>query len=139
MSLLDRVLLARKTAAIERHLSRLAEHLPDVPESLQLWTDTSDIVILRLWLALQGAIDLATSACLHFRLGTPANYEGAFEKLGEANYLEPDLARRLSQGVELRNVIAHTYETLDMARVYRAAKEGPADLRAFLAALERSV
>jgi uncharacterized protein YutE (UPF0331/DUF86 family) len=36
-----------------------------------------------------------------------------------------------------RNVVAHAYERLDMARVYRAAREGPADLRAFLAALSR--
>jgi hypothetical protein len=32
-------------------------------------------------------------------------------------------------------VIAHAYETLDMARVFRAAHDGLADLLAFLAAL----
>lgn len=31
-----------------------------------------------------------------------------------------------------RNVIAHAYASLDMARVHRAASTGPADLRAFL-------
>jgi uncharacterized protein YutE (UPF0331/DUF86 family) len=30
-------------------------------------------------------------------------------------------------------VVAHAYEELDMARVHRAAREGPADLRKFLA------
>jgi len=31
--------------------------------------------------------------------------------------------------------VAHTYERLDMERVWRAASAGPADLRAFVAAL----
>jgi len=34
-----------------------------------------------------------------------------------------------------RHVVAHADERLDLARVHRAATEGPADLRAFLAAL----
>jgi uncharacterized protein YutE (UPF0331/DUF86 family) len=34
-----------------------------------------------------------------------------------------------------RNVVAHAYDTLDMRRVYAAATQGPADLRAFLAVL----
>lgn len=40
---------------------------------------------------------------------------------------------------ELANVVAHADETLDMRRVYRAASEGPPDLRACLAALDAAL
>jgi uncharacterized protein YutE (UPF0331/DUF86 family) len=139
MSRLDRILLAEKTAAIERHLERVRQRLPEDAEELLPMTDASDIVILHLWQAVQSVIDLAGSACLHFRLGTPQSYGEAFQRLADAGFLEPKLAGRLTQAVGFRNVVAHAYDKLDMDRVYRAAREGPADLRAFLAALAERI
>ena len=55
------------------------------------------------------------------------------------NILEHQVARRLTQAVGFRNVVAHAYDKLDMDRVYRDAREGPADLRAFLAALKERI
>jgi uncharacterized protein YutE (UPF0331/DUF86 family) len=49
--------------------------------------------------------------------------------------LTDELAGRLVRAAGFRNVVAHAYDQLDMARVHRAAREGPADLRACLAAL----
>jgi uncharacterized protein YutE (UPF0331/DUF86 family) len=139
MSRLDRELLAEKAALIERHLSRVAERLPDDPEDFQPMSDASAVVILHLWRAVQAVIDLATSACLHFNLGAPGNYGEAFRRLAEAGYLERDLATRLVQAAGFRNVLVHAYEELEMDRVYRAAQNGPADLRAFLAVLQKTV
>lgn len=51
----------------------------------------------------------------------------------------PELAARLERAAGFRNVVAHAYERLDMARVHRAAREGPEDLRAFLGVLSRLV
>lgn len=139
MSRLDRALLAEKAATIERHLERVRQHLPEDAEELRPMTDASDIIVLHLWQAVQSVIDLAGSACLHFHLGTPQNYGEAFQRLADAGFLEPELAGRLTQAVSFRNVVAHAYDKLDMDRVYRAAREGPADLRAFLAALEERI
>jgi len=135
MSDLDRELLAEKSTAIERHLARVEERLPEAAADLRSGTDASDAVILHLWQATQGVIDLALAACLRLNLGTPAGYADAFRRLADAGKLPPDLARRLGLAVGFRNVVAHTYEKLDMERVWRAASEGPADLRAFLVAL----
>jgi len=135
MSRLDRRLLAEKSAAVERHLSRVQDKLPHDSEDLQPATDASDAVILHLWQATQIVLDVALAASLRLGLGTPAGYADAFRRLAEAGRLQPELARRLSLAVGFRNVIAHTYEKLDMERVWRAASTGPADLRAFLAAL----
>jgi uncharacterized protein YutE (UPF0331/DUF86 family) len=103
------------------------------------WTDASDAVILHLWQAIQIVIDLAVSACLHLKLGTPSTYANAFRRLADAGHLDPALATRLERAAGFRNVVAHAYERLDMARIHRAAREGPDDLRAFLDVLSRLV
>jgi len=136
---LDRELLAEKAAVIERHLARVAEKLPDDPEDFLPATDASDAVILHLWQATQTTIDLAVSACIHFRLGTPGGYGTAFRRLADGGFLDSALADRLVRAAGFRNVVAHAYDTLDMARVFRTAGEGPADLRAFLHALAERV
>lgn len=132
VSALDRTVLAERTATVERHLARVAERLPTDPSGLKPATDVSDAVILHLWQAVQIVIDLALSACLHFDLGTPTGYADAFRRLAEDGLIAPDLADRLARATGFRNVVAHAYESIDMAVVHRAASEGPADLRAFL-------
>ena len=120
--------------AVERHLRRVAERLPATASELQPLTDASDAVILHLWQATQIVIDLAMAACLSLKLGTPASYADAFRRLQQAKLVEPSLADRLVRA-GFRNVVAHAYDTLDMTRVHAAARQGPADLRAFLALL----
>ena len=135
MSALDRDVLAEKAQAVARHLARVSERLPADAGGLRPATDASDAVILHLWQATQIVIDLAVAACLHLKLGAPAGYAEAFRRLHDAGVVDRELADRLARAAGIRNVIAHAYETLDMARVFRAAHDGPADLLAFLAAL----
>ena len=139
MSDLDRAVLAEKTSVIERHLERVEERLPSNDAELARSPDASDAVILHLWQAVQIAIDLALSFCLRLNLGAPSSYADAFRKLNGAGVIEKDLAERLVRAAGFRNVVAHAYESIDMQRVYRAASEGPIDLRAFLAALRDRV
>jgi uncharacterized protein YutE (UPF0331/DUF86 family) len=115
----------------------VAARLPDVPADFRAASDASDAVILHLWQAVQIVIDLATSACLHLKLGAPATYAEAFRRLAEAGHLDRGLAVRLERAAGFRNIVAHGYEPLDMVRVHRAAQTGPVDLRAFLKALTR--
>lgn len=138
MTALDAQTLAEKVTAVQRHLGRVASRLPEHP-SMFTSGDASDIVILHLWQAVQIVLDLATSACLRLKLGAPADYGDAFRRLADAGHLDAALAQRLRLAAGFRNVVAHAYEQLDMTRVYRAAREGPADLLAFLGALSRVV
>jgi uncharacterized protein YutE (UPF0331/DUF86 family) len=135
VSALDREILAEKVASVERHLARVAARLPADAGALRPATDASDAVVLHLWQALQIVIDLALAACLQLKLGTPATYADAFRRLAAAGHVEADLADRLARAAGFRNVVAHAYESLDMARVHQAATHGPADLRRFLAIL----
>src|SRR4051812_47281214 len=117
--------------AVERHLRRVSDRLPAMPSQLQLMTDVSDAVILHLWQATQIVLDLAMSACLAFNLGTPSSYGDAFRRLQHGTVIDD----RLVRAAGFRNVGAHAYDALEMTRVDRAARDGPADLRAFLAIL----
>lgn len=133
MSALDLHVLAERAAAVERHLARVAARLPSDPADLTPSSDSSDAVVLHLWQAVQIVIDLAVSVCVRLHLGTPASYGDAFDRLARAGHLDRGLADRLMRAAGLRDLVAHAYESIDLARVHAAAQQGPADLRAFLA------
>jgi len=137
MSPLDRAVLAERTMALRRHLARVAEKLPARPEDLIASTDAADAVILHLWQATQIVIDLAVAACAVRQIGTPQGYADAFRRLQHAGLLDPEVADRLVGAAGFRNIVAHADETIDMKRVHRSATNGPADLAAFVAAIER--
>ena len=131
MSPLDREVLAERTAAVERHLRRVAERLPARPDELEPSSDASDAVVLHLWQATQTVIALALAVCLESIWGRRP-YADASRRLAAAGRLPEDLATRLALAAGFRNVVAHAYDKLNMTRVHRAASQGPADLRAFL-------
>jgi uncharacterized protein YutE (UPF0331/DUF86 family) len=132
---IDRELLAERAAAVDRHLRRVAEHLPRHPEDLQPLSTQTDAVILHLWQAVQMVIDLAVSSCVRLGLGSPPTYADAFRMLAGARLIPGELAQRLGRAAGFRNLVVHAYAELDLRRVHTAATSGPADLRAFLAAL----
>lgn len=68
-----------------------------------------------------------------------SGYADAFRRLQAAGITDDGLAGRLVQAAGSRNVVPHAHETVDMARVHRAAASGPADLRAFIDALDRAI
>lgn len=120
---------------VERHLDRVAERLPASADDFRPATDASDAVVLHLWQATQIVIDLAMGACVRLSLGTPRSYADAFRRLESGGIVETTLADRLVRAAGFRNLVAHGYESLDMARVHEAATSGPGDLRRFLACL----
>lgn len=133
MTALDLHVFAERVSAVERHLARVEAKLPATPDELQPATDTSDAIVLHLWQAVQIVIDLAVSLCVRLHLGAPNSYADAFGRLSRAGYIDAGLAARLASAAGFRNVIAHAYENVNLQRVYVAARNGPADLRAFLA------
>ena len=64
-----------------------------------------------------------------------ADLRDAFRALARDGVLDAALAERLAKAAGFRNVVVHAYAALDLHRIHAAATEGPADLRAFLAAL----
>jgi uncharacterized protein YutE (UPF0331/DUF86 family) len=135
MSPLDAAVLAERTAAVQRHLRRVRDRVPDDPAALRPMTDATDAVVLHLWQATQIVIDLAVSACVALGLGSPPTYGDAFRMLGDEGVIDDELAARLVRAAGFRNVVVHAYADLDLRRVHDAATRGPDDLVALLAAL----
>ena len=134
----DRPVLVERVAAVERHLGRVADQLPADAADLRPATAASDAVVLHLWQAVQMTIDLAVSWCVRAGLGAPPSYGEAFRRLAAQGHLDHDLAERLVRAVGLRDIVVHACTDLDLAVVHAAAQAGPADLRAFAAALLRA-
>lgn len=132
---LDREVLAERSAAVIAHFDRVAAHLPADASELRPMSAATDTVVLHLWQAVQMVIDLATSSCVRLGLGSPATYAEAFGLLARADVLDAGLAERLARAAGFRNLLVHAYAALDLRRVHVIARAGPADLRAFLAAL----
>lgn len=131
----DRELLAERSAAVMRHLERVAAHLPAEPGQLRPETAAADTVILHLWQAVQVVIDLAVSSCVRLGLGSPPTYADAFRRLAAQRVLDLELAERLAGAAGFRNLVVHAYGSLDLERVHAIGATGPEDLRAFLTAL----
>ena len=131
----DPAVLAERLAAVERHLRRVADQLPEHAADLQPETAASDAVLLHLWQAVQITIDLAASWCVRAGLGSPPTYGDAFRRLAAHGLLEGELAARLVRAAGFRHLLVHAYADLDLVRVHAAALAGPADLRGFAAAL----
>ena len=134
---IDRELLAERSAAVGRHLDRVARHLPRDAVELLPETAAADTIILHLWQAVQVVIDLAVSTCvrLGLGLGSPPTYADAFRCLADAQVIPRELTERLARAAGFRNLVVHAYGPLDLQRVHAVAAAGPTDLRAFLAAL----
>lgn len=135
MTAVDRELLAERTAAVRRHLDRVASHLPADPGGLAPLSSATDTVVLHLWQAVQVVIDLAVSTCVRLGLGSPPTYGDAFRSLADAGVLDRELAERLARAAGFRNLVVRAYAALDLRRLHAIATAGPPDLSAFLAAL----
>ena len=84
-----------------------------------------------LWQATQ----VAMSAAVRARLGSPSTYADALRNLAAAGLIDAGLADRLARAAGLMNVIVRAYADLDLRRVHEAASKGPDDLGALLGAL----
>lgn len=130
---MTRVVAARRVAELLARIERVRALTPADLDTFQRERIAAEALILNLYLALQATTDLALHLVAERGLGVPASARDAFFVLERAAFVSPELARRLAAAVGLRNRIAHQYGTLDLARVFEAAREDIGDLEAFAA------
>ena len=83
-------------------------------EELETNFTRQDSVILNLQRACEAAIDAAMHLVRVRKLGIPQDSRDAFDLLGEAGLLSPELRDRLKAMVGFRNIAVHDYRTLNM-------------------------
>ncbi len=136
--MIDRAILAGRIAAVRDAVERIREVLPTRPEELAADRTTREIVVLNLFVALQESLSVATHWLADEGQEVPASYGGVFKALAEHSVLDADLASRMSSAAGLRNLIAHRYAALDLARVHEIASHDVEDLLEFCDAIAKA-
>jgi uncharacterized protein YutE (UPF0331/DUF86 family) len=127
----DRAVLAARTAAIQEAVTRIRARLPRSAEVFAADRDARDIVVHNLFVALQECVSLASHWLADEGRDVPATYRALFDALAERGVLDRGLAARMGSAAGLRNLIAHRYGDLDWARVHAVASSELDDLLEF--------
>lgn len=129
--MVDRRVIAAKIAAIRDAVTRIREVLPATADAFASDRDAREIVTLNLFVALQESIALATHWLADKGWSVPQTHGETFTSLAEHGVIDHGLAARLRAAAGLRNLIAHQYGVIDVARVHDIAAKDVGDLLSF--------
>jgi uncharacterized protein YutE (UPF0331/DUF86 family) len=139
LDVVDRDLILRKVAELERYLHDLSEYRTlDLDGYLQNWK-TQRIVERTLHLAIEVCMDVADHIVADRGLPVPETASGAFIALGDAGMFDRELASSLARMVGFRNILVHDYARLDPQVVLRVLKTDLKDFERFRDAVVRLV
>ncbi|MBK6846986.1 MAG: DUF86 domain-containing protein [Proteobacteria bacterium] len=130
--MVDRDIVAAKLAELSTRIERAGRHCPSSIAALAEDRDALDLVSFNLLLAVQSCLDLASHIIADEGWPPATSLAQAFRRLAEHRVLSPATATALAQAAGLRNLVAHGYSDVDVARIHQAATTGLADLRTFM-------
>ena len=129
--MVDWDLVLRKLADLDQYVDQLGEYRGITVEEYRRDWKTQRIVERTLQMAIETCVDVATHVIADLRLRVPATYAEAFEILGEAGLLEPDLEQAMVRMTGFRNVIVHEYTRVEAAIVVKILRDDLDDLVRF--------
>lgn len=132
-------LVAAKLAELDERIARVRSHCRGTPDELGRDRDALDIVSFNLMLAVQSSLDVASHLIADEGWAPVMTLASAFASLHDHGVIGRETADALGRAAGLRNVVAHGYGGVDIARVHAAATRGLCDLEAFRAEVARWV
>lgn len=129
--MVDRHLVEQRLAAIQDRIDRITQTLPADSVAFLADRDAQELVAFNLFLAFQDALDLAAHLIADRGYELPTTAREHFEILGRHQVLTPTVAGAMAECAGLRNLIAHSYGNLDLARLYDELPLGRDALLAF--------
>ncbi len=129
--MVDPLLLQRKVATLGQRVERAKSKLSVSKDSFVADPDVHEIVAFNLFVAFQEAIDVAAHVIADAGWEVPATAREHFEVLARHGWMEAALATELGACAGARNLIAHAYGSLDIARLYDEAPAGISALERF--------
>lgn len=133
MADIDLVLL--KASNVHKHLNRISTSCDDELEAFLSNQDHQDIVCFNLQMAIQNCIDIAAHIVSEEGTLVPGSVNEMFYFLEEKGLLPAPLVERMVKAVGFRNLLVHEYGKLDLAEVFRIARNRTADLNEYLVTL----
>lgn len=127
---------------VEKKLSQIVTYVTELrrlarPDAMRHDVREERFVEHTLQLAAQAAIDVASHIVSDESLGEPQANRELFDLLARGGWLDPVLARRLSQMAGFRNVLVHGYGEVDLAVVEDVVRNRLDDLLHFVQAVQR--
>lgn len=132
---MDRLILAEKIEALRRCVTRIEQRRAVTPEELQLDFDRQDILSLNLTRAVQTCVDIAMHLLADTDAPAPKTMGEAFAALATQSLISEPLSKRLRAAVGFRNIVVHSYQSIDWTIVHALTYTGVEDFRAFAAAI----
>lgn len=129
--MIDSHVIAQRIGAIRDRVRRIEEVLPDQRDRFLADRTAQEIVSFNLFLAFQDALDLAAHVIAGNGYELPTTARAHFDILERHGLLSPEVARAMAGCAGLRNLIAHAYGSLDLARLYDELPHGRDALLAF--------
>src|SRR4030042_687602 len=123
--------IENRISSIRKYLKTLERYRDFSIEEISKDVDKKGAVERYLYLAAQGAIDLAdaTISCKKFR--KPSSMSESFHILNEEGILPDDLTEKMVKMTGFRNVVAHDYEKIDYEIVSDILQKGLKDIESF--------
>lgn len=132
MSPLDEQLIYRKTKLIEADLQKLVPY-QKLGEEGYCKDEAAQLAVERLMERIIGRlIDINYHLLKEKFAKLPADYFDSFLALSAEGAVPGELARSVAQSVGLRNILAHEYDTIDPAKVYRATSDALIQIPTYL-------
>lgn len=133
--MVDTALLLRRLTVIRHSLARLESKQGLTREAFLADADAQDVVLRNLQVGVQACLD----AGLHIIQDSGWELPGAsvvvFEILARHGVVPAELASRLRRAAQMRNLLVHAYDAIDMARVHQTYTESSHDLEQFCRAV----
>ncbi len=104
-------------ADLRRYRDRVTRH------ELNTVRDTQHMVLRALYVAVQATVDLAMHLGADAGLPPAVTYQDASRRLADAGIVDRGLAERLAAWAGFRNVLAHSYASVNYDRAYDALGE----------------
>lgn len=131
--MVDEHIVEQRLAAIQDRVDRIDQTLPADRATFLTDRTLQEIVSFNLFVGFQEALDLAAHVIADRGLPLPTTAREHFEILANAKLLTPAVAAAMAGCAGLRNLIAHTYGSLDLGRMYDELPLGRDALRGFCA------
>ncbi len=136
---MDRKVIDEKLESLRRCVERIRSRCPEDPSLLVSDPDLQDIVSLNLTRAVQIGVDIAAVVISDSPLAAPDTMGEAFEALAELAVIDDELAARMKAAVGFRNIVIHSYQSIDWKIVHRLCTESLDDFQRLAADVERAV
>lgn len=133
---MDQQLVNQKLETLRRCVQRIESKVPPTAEDLRADLDAQDIIALNLTRAVQVCVDIAAHwLSEHSYSESPQTMGQMFSALSEAGVIDTALSDRLRKAVGFRNVMVHSYDTINWGMVFSICTRHLDDFKAFAKAV----